>query len=300
MTKAWSVSDLGDLRGKRALVTGANSGIGFYTALELGRAGAEVLVACRDPGRAAEALRALEAAAPGARFQLEALDLASLASVRALADRTVAGGRPLDILVNNAGIMALPTRQQSADGFELQLGTNHLGHFALTGLLLPALRGSPAPRVVTLSSTAAVMGSIALDDLQSERRYRPMRAYAASKLANLHFMLELGRRADWLTSVGAHPGATSSNLQKHAFGRITPIIGQHASQGALPSLRACVDAVASGTYFGPKDWFQMRGAPIAVSLPRSARDPAVGRALWDASEALTGVRFDLAPSRRAS
>src|SRR5215831_6338846 len=243
MATDWSVKDIGDQRGKTAIVTGANSGIGFHAALELGRAGADVIVACRDPRRGAEALERLRAGAPGASFRLEALDLANLGSVRAFAERFLASGGALDILVNNAGVMALPRRELTDDGFERQFGTNHLGHFALTGLLLPALRKSQAPRVVNLSSSVAVIGKVALDDLQSERRYSPMGTYGATKLSNLYFTLELGRRAPWLTVVAAHPGASQTNLQAHAFQRSVKIFGQPASQGALPTLRAAVDAV---------------------------------------------------------
>jgi NAD(P)-dependent dehydrogenase (short-subunit alcohol dehydrogenase family) len=293
MANEWGTQDIGDQRGKKVVVTGANSGIGYYTALELGRAGADVVVACRDPGRGKEALAQLRKEAPDATFRLEALDLADLRSVRAFADRYLATGAPLDLLVNNAGLMMPPTRELTTDGFERQFGTNHLGHFALTGLLIPALARSRAPRVVNVSSSATMFGKIALDNLQSEKRYRPMKAYAQSKLANLAFTLELGRRAPWITSTAAHPGATKSNLQKHAFQRSTQLIGQPTDRGALPTLRAAVADVKSGTYFGPKDWFQMRGAPIEVPLPKHAVNPDQDRALWEASEQLTGVKFEL-------
>jgi NAD(P)-dependent dehydrogenase (short-subunit alcohol dehydrogenase family) len=293
MGQVWSTDQLGDLHGKTALVTGANSGIGFHTALELARAGAHVLVACRDPGRAQAALLELKRAAPNASLQLEALDLAELASVRALASRVLATGKALDILVNNAGVMALPTRELTADGFERQMGTNHLGHFALTGLLVPALARSKAPRVVTISSGMAAFGKIQFDNLQGERKYVPMDVYSQSKLANLLFMLELGRRAPWLTSVSAHPGATQSNLQKHAFKFAVKVFGQSAPNGALPSLRAASAPCPSGTYFGPRALFNMRGAPVELSPPRRALDVEVARKLWEASEALTRVRYAL-------
>jgi NAD(P)-dependent dehydrogenase (short-subunit alcohol dehydrogenase family) len=294
--KDWDASHLGNLNGKSAIVTGANSGIGYYTALELARAGAAVVVACRDPQRGQEALARLRAAAPGADFRLEALDLANLASVRAFADRFLASGAALDLLVNNAGIMANPKRELTADGFEAQLGTNHLGHFALTGLLLPALHKSAAPRVVTLSSIAGYYGRLKLDDLQSERRYIPFLVYGQSKLANLLFMLELGRRAPWLTSVAAHPGATYTNLQKHGgvgMKLSMKLIAQQADRGALPSLYAAAGEVASGEFYAPRNVFHMSGPPVEVKLPKRARDEAAARALWQASETLTGVRYQL-------
>ncbi len=291
----WSPQDLGDLTGRTVVVTGGNSGIGFHTALALGRAGAAVVIACRDEARGSAALIGLQEAAPDGVFDVEPLDLADLQSVRRFAGRVLEAEVPLDLLVNNAGLMMPPTRETTVDGFEMQFGVNHLGHFALTGLLLPALRLSRAPRVVTVSSIAAATGRIDLGDLQSEKRYRPMAAYAQSKLANLLFMIDLGRRAPWLKSVAAHPGATISGLQRHAFERITRLIGQPTPQGAWPSLLAAVANVPSGSYIGPKDWFHMRGAPVAVALPASALNPALGRVLWDASEQLTGVVYDSYP-----
>ncbi|WP_306533654.1 oxidoreductase [Geobacter sp.] len=287
----WTTENIGDQTGKNAIVTGANSGVGYHTALELGRAGANVVIASRDEARGNTALKQLRQEAPGAKFRLEFLDLSDLMSVRLFAEKYLATNEPLDILVNNAGIMALPERELTVEGFEKQFGTNHLGHFALTGLLLPALQRSKTPRVVSVSSAAATWGKIELDNLQSERLYKPMRTYGQSKLANLAFMLELGRRFPWLTSVASHPGATVSNLQKHKFECITKIIGQHGSQGALPSLRASVEETRSGTYYGPKSWFQMRGTPVEVKLPCSSRKSEVHSKLWEKSEQLTGVCF---------
>jgi len=287
----WTIEKIGKQNGKNAVVTGANSGIGFHTALELGRAGANVIIASRDEVRGNTALKQLRQEAPAASFRLELLDLSDLMSVRLFAEKYMALGEPLDILVNNAGIMALPERELTIDGFEKQFGTNHLGHFALTGLLLPALQRSNAPRVVSVSSLAATWGKIELDNLQSERLYKPMGTYSQSKLANLAFMLELGRRFPWLIAVAAHPGGTVTNLQKHKFERLTKIIGQEASQGALPSLRAAVDETRSGTYYAPKSWFHMRGTPIEVKLPNIARNNELNNALWEESERLTGIRF---------
>jgi len=300
----WGANQIGSQHGKIAIVTGANSGIGFPTALELGRAGARVVVACRDAERGREALTRLQSALPGAAFRLEPLDLASLESVRAFAARFSGAGEPLDVLVNNAGVMAIPERQVTADGFERQFGTNHLGHFALTGLLLAALRRSAAPRVVTVSSGIARWGRIDLDNLQSEKAYSPFRTYANSKLANLLFMMELGRRAPWLTSVSSHPGATHSNLQQHTgLGTklFMSVIGQEAADGALPSLYAAAGQAESGEYYGPSRLCQMQGPPREVRPPARALDPTIARALWAASERLTGVRYELdEPIRRTA
>jgi NAD(P)-dependent dehydrogenase (short-subunit alcohol dehydrogenase family) len=290
----WNQTRIGDLRGQRIIVTGANSGIGFHTALELGRAGASLVVACRDPQRGHEAVQRMQTQVPHGIFRFERLDLADLASVRAFAKRYVSLGEPLDVLINNAGVMAVPTRELTADGFERQFGTNVLGHFALTGLLLPALRMSAGPRVVTLSSGTAYFGRVDLGNLQGERCYLPSLNYAQSKLANLLFMQELGRREPWLRSVAAHPGAAYTGLQRHT-GLGTRIamtfLGQDAAAGALPSLYAATEAVVSGEFFGPSRKFNMNGAPMRVRLPKRANDLAMARALWNASETLTRVRF---------
>jgi NAD(P)-dependent dehydrogenase (short-subunit alcohol dehydrogenase family) len=291
MKRDWAASDIPQQDGKRAVVTGANSGIGFHTALELARAGAEVVLAVRDTGRGAEACAKMAEQAPGAKLAVEELDLASLASVRAFAGRR---REPLDILVNNAGVMALPLRETTADGFERQMATNHLGHFALTGLLLSLLRASRAPRVVTVSSGVAPMGRVDLANLQSEVRYSPMQTYATTKLANLLFMMELHRRAGPLgvASVAAHPGATVTNLQRYAFKRTTRLFGQTADRGALPSLYAAAgEDVCGGTYYGPRHLFGLCGPPAIVSLPRAALDASRASELWARSEALTRVSY---------
>jgi NAD(P)-dependent dehydrogenase (short-subunit alcohol dehydrogenase family) len=303
-TKEWSVAELGDIHGKTVVVTGANSGIGFYTALELGRAGAKVVVACRDATRGSKAMARMQVEAPQAAFAFEPLDLADLASVRAFAQRFLDSGEPLDVLVNNAGVMAVPTRELTVDGFERQFGTNVLGHFALTGLLLPALAKSGAPRVVTLSSGTAYFGCVDFANLQGEKRYSAAFNYAQSKLANLMFMLELARRAPWLRSVAAHPGAAHTNLQQYT-GVLTKItmrfLGQDAAAGALPSLYAATADVASGQFFGPREKFNMNGSPIEVRLPRRAKDAATARALWEVAEKLTGVPYEFgAPLRRSA
>jgi NAD(P)-dependent dehydrogenase (short-subunit alcohol dehydrogenase family) len=304
VAKDWTVTEIGNLHGKTMIVTGANSGIGFDTALALGRAGAKVVVACRDAARGAEAVARMQAETPLAYFELEPLDLADLASLRAFAQRFLASGETLDVLINNAGVMAVPKRELTVDGFERQFGTNVLGHFALTGLLLPALAKSAAPRVVTLSSGTAYFGCLDLGNLQSEKHYSASFTYAQSKLANLMFMLELGRRAPWLKSVAAHPGAARTNLQRYTglFTKITmSFLGQNSAAGALPSLYAATEEVSSGEFFGPRDKLNMNGAPVEVRLPKRAKDVALARALWEASEKLTGVTYDFgAPLRQSA
>jgi NAD(P)-dependent dehydrogenase (short-subunit alcohol dehydrogenase family) len=298
MDKNWSAKQIPSLAGRRAVVTGANSGIGYHTALELARAGAEVVLACRSPERAGAAKDALLKEVPDARISLEALDLASLGSVKEFADRIVARNQPLDILVNNAGVMAVPKRELTVDGFEMQFGTNHLGHFALTGRLLPLLLRAEKPRVVTVSSSVAYWGKLSLDNLQSEKSYKPMRAYGQSKLANLLFMLELGRRAPTIVSTSAHPGSTRTNLQKYAFGNLVKLFGQEPDQGALPSLYAAVGDLAGGEFIGPRKYFGMIGPPKVASLPKRALDAAVAAELWTRSETLTGVHYAL-PAKAA-
>ncbi|XVQ08739.1 oxidoreductase [Spirillospora sp. CA-255316] len=300
--RKWTVADIPDLSGRRAIVTGANSGIGFHTALQLARHGAEVVMACRSAERGQAALDRLKAAAPDAEVELASLDLADLASVREFAGGRV--DRPLDVLVNNAGVMALP-RRTTADGFEMQFGTNHLGHFALTGLLLPALRAAGAPRVVTVTSAFAWAGRIRFDDLQGERRYRKWGAYAQSKLANLLFTRELGRRVPEVLSVSAHPGFAATNLQQagprmegsrfveRGAGVVNAIVAQPAAAGALPTLYAATAPdVAEGACYGPR-LLQWRGAPTEVVTHPQAKRPELGARLWEVSESLTGVRYEI-------
>jgi NAD(P)-dependent dehydrogenase (short-subunit alcohol dehydrogenase family) len=291
----WTPAKMPRLDGKRAIVTGSNSGIGLYTALELARAGADVTLAVRDTNKGAEARATIVAAVPAAKVAVEALDLASLASVRAFAERMLADPRPIDLLVNNAGVMALPKRQTTTDGFERQLGTNHFGHFALTALLWPRITAAPAPRVVTVSSSMAYVGKLDFDDLQHERHYGPMRTYAMSKLANLHFMLELGRRAPGVVSVAAHPGASATNLQRESgfSAWFVRNLGQSAEQGAWPTLYAAVADDVNGAFIGPRDRFGMVGPPKRTKLPKRAHDDAAAAALWTRSEELTGVRFGI-------
>lgn len=309
---SWTSADIPRLDGRAAVVTGANSGIGLATARELGRSGARVLLACRDARRGQEATDRLAREVPDGAFELVALDLADLTSVKDAAalilDRT---GGVLDLLVNNAGVMALPLRR-TADGFEMQFGTNHLGHFALTGHLMPALLAAPAPRVVTVSSLAHRIGRIDFTNLNAERRYGKWTAYGQSKLANLLFTLELDGRSrvagGHLTAVAAHPGTSATNLAQAGplmsgrtltaalSGHVTGLTNQSADDGALPSLRAATDPeVTGGDYFGPAGFLETRGAPVRVGSTARARDRATARNLWGVSEELTGVtypRFD--------
>lgn len=302
--------DIPDQTGKLAVVTGANSGIGLETARRLAEAGAQVVLAVRNPTKGAEAVADIRSADPAVRVVAEPLDLSSLASVEEFAGLMATRDQPIDLLVNNAGIMAVPEREETADGFELQLGTNHLGHFALTGRLLPLLQRAPDARVVTLSSTAARMGKMNFDDLQSERKYGAWRAYGQSKLADLLFALELARRsaaAGWnLMSNGAHPGSTHTNLQSTGrnlgkesggngmigFFMRFPGVSQLPPQGALPTLYAATspDAV-NGGYYGPDGFQEMNGLPKPARIPRRALDEADAAELWTRAEELTGVSF---------
>jgi NAD(P)-dependent dehydrogenase (short-subunit alcohol dehydrogenase family) len=286
----WGVGDLPDLTGRTAVITGANSGIGLVTARALAGAGAVVIMACRDVAKGA-------AVAPDTA-EVRALDLANLASVREFASSI---DTDVDILVNNAGVMAVPHRR-TTDGFEMQIGTNHLGHFALTGLLLDRLRD----RVVTVSSTMHRMGRVRLDDLNWERRpYRRWGAYGQSKLANLLFTSELSRRSS-LTAVAAHPGYASTNLQSHteSLQDFVMMLGnrfvaQSAAMGALPTLYAATVDVPSGGFVGPDGLFENWGHPKLVGATRAAREPEMAAGLWDLSEELTGVRYKFAQAPEA-
>jgi NAD(P)-dependent dehydrogenase (short-subunit alcohol dehydrogenase family) len=289
----WTAADLPDMTGRSVVVTGANSGLGAIAARELARVGAHVVLAVRDTRRG----DAAAATMPGST-EVRALDLADLASVRAFA---AGWDGPLDILVNNAGVMALPERR-TADGFEMQIGTNHLGPFALTNLLLPRITG----RVVMVSSFAHRTGKIDFDDLNSEHRYGRWSAYGQSKLANLLFMLELQRRlaaaGSDLTVHAAHPGYAATNLQGHTthpvdrlvMGVTNRVIAQREEMGALPILFAATQDLPSGSYTGPGGFQEMRGHPRAAGRSVAACDGDVAKRLWDASEQLTGVTFGLA------
>ena len=298
MTK-WTTEDIPDLLGRVAVVTGANSGLGFETALGLAAHGAEVVLACRDEERGADAAGRIHARLPGATVAVSRLDLADLASVRLFAAEFFGNHVGQDILVNNAGVMALNERRTTADGFEMQFGTNHLGHFALTGLLLPALVARPAARVVSVSSGAHRIGRIAFDDLQSERRYRKWMAYGQSKVANVLFTFELDRR---VTAAGvpivaavAHPGYAATHLQADTRFAGFNRFAQSAAMGALPTLYAATATdVTGGDFFGPDGLAQQKGHPTRVRAARRAHDADTAARLWDVSEELTGVHYALA------
>lgn len=297
---SWSTTDIPDQTGRTALVTGANSGLGFHTSLKLARRGARVIMACRDQNRGQAALDRVLAEVPGAAVELVPLDLASLASIRAAAEDVTARTPVLDLLVNNAGVMAVP-RSTTADGFEMQLGTNHLGPFALTGLLLPQVLAAPAGRVVVVASDAAKWGKMRFDDLMGERSYMRWSAYGQSKLANLLYARELTRRAgDRLLVAAAHPGYAATNLQSAPgiAGKVMALgnrlIAQSDADGALPQLYAAtMPDVRSGDYFGPDGLFGLRGAPHKVTPIKAARDDEHARRLWEVSEQLTGVTYPL-------
>ena len=302
MTAPWTSEHIPDQSGRTAVVTGANSGIGLNTALELARAGATVLLACRNLEKGAAAADQIREAAPGARAEVLELDVSSLSSVRQFADDLDVDG--LDLLINNAGVMAIPKRRVTEDGFEMQFGTNHLGHFALTGLLLDQLNRAEAPRVVTVSSNEHKAGHFDFDDLQLEHGYRPRKAYRQTKLANAAFALELDRRlraADSpIKSVLAHPGYTATNLQSTAGGVMRAgmaignrLIAQSAARGALPTLYAATAPdVEGGQYFGPDGLGEWRGHPKRVHVKAEGRDEENRRRLWSVSEELTGVTYD--------
>jgi NAD(P)-dependent dehydrogenase (short-subunit alcohol dehydrogenase family) len=293
MTTSWSTSDIPDQTGRTAVITGANSGIGRGAARALAAKGARVVLAVRDTAKGQTAAADL----PG-QVEVRRLDLANLASVREFA---AGWDGPIDLLINNAGVM-IPPHSQTADGFELQFGTNHLGHFALTNLLLERVTG----RVVTVSSTAHRMGKIDFDDLQWERKsYKAWPAYGQSKLANLLFTAELQRRlgnaGSAVESNAAHPGYASTNLQFHSENRLqelvmrvgNKVIAQDENGGALPTLYAAVADVPGNSFAGPGGFMEQRGAPKLVGRTSAAQDMDVARRLWDVSEQLTGVSFPL-------
>src|SRR5687767_10229697 len=300
MGDGWDASRIPDQTGRIAIVTGANSGLGLVTARELARKGALVVLACRnlDKGRTALA----ECVEPGSAPELEELDLASLDSVRSFAERFRAKHGALDLLINNAGVMA-PPRRETADGFELQFGTNHLGHFALTEHLLDLMEGRDDARVVTLSSNVHKFGRIAFDNLNGDRHYFRWRAYGQSKLSNLLFALELDRRlraeGSSVKSLAAHPGYAATNLQSAApplLDRLVmrvgnSVVAQSDEMGALPILYAATQpGLQGGTYVGPDGPGEHRGYPKVVKPNGAARDEDVAQRLWEVSERLTAAR----------
>ena len=309
---AWTASDVPSQKGRSVVITGATGGLGYETALVLGRAGADVLLTGRNAVKGHAALNGILRANPGARVRYADLDLADLSSVARFAETLASEQDSVDLLVNNAGVMTPPARSVTKDGFELQFGTNFLGHFALTGRLLPLLRKGHAPRVVNLSSGAhRLQAAIHFDDLQWERSYKPWQAYAQSKLAMILFAFELQRRSDagtWgLMSNAAHPGWAVTNLQKSGprMGRgdrrsladrlgalLEPILAQSAAEGALPTLFAATSPDAKpAAYYGPQGIFELKGQVGTAKVGAEARDTAVGMRLWSVAERLTGFSW---------
>jgi NAD(P)-dependent dehydrogenase (short-subunit alcohol dehydrogenase family) len=309
------VATVPDLSGKLVVITGANSGLGFGLARRLSTAGADVVMAIRNRAKGEKAIEDIRGTVPDAKLTIKALDLSSLASVAALGEQLNAEGRPIDILINNAGVMTPPERDTTADGFELQFGSNHLGHFALTGHVLPLLRAANGARVVSLSSLAARQsGKIHFDDPQFEKSYRAMSAYGQSKLAVLMFALELDKRsraAGWgIVSNAAHPGLTKTNLQiagpshgrekpalmerlyKSSW-RFAPFLWQEIDEGILPAVYAAATPHAEGgAFYGPSGFYEAAGGGVAVAkVPANAKNEADSQQLWELSERLTGVKY---------
>lgn len=304
--RTWTARDLPRLEGKTIAITGANSGIGYEAARALAGSGAHVVLACRSEKAAAEAITAIRGEHPAASVEALALDLSSLASVRAFAAALTAKHERLDVLINNAGVMALP-RSRTADGFEMQIGTNHLGHFALTGLLLERLVASAPSRIVTVSSAVHQAGSVNFDDLHGEKGYSRWPAYFQSKLCNLLFAYELDRRlrarGHAVRSVTCHPGYASTNLQLGAaklansgfwqrmWRLVNGLFAQSAARGALPTLYAAAAEEAEGSdYIGPRV-FGVWGAPVKQRSSGRSRDEALAKRLWAVTEELTGVSY---------
>jgi NAD(P)-dependent dehydrogenase (short-subunit alcohol dehydrogenase family) len=303
----WTIADIPPLAGKTAVITGATGGLGYETALALAGAGAAVVLTGRNDAKGRNAIQRIRAQFPNARIVYETLDLASLASVADFAARFAAAHASLDLLINNAGVMALPKRQVTSDGFEMQFGINYLGHYALTAHLLPLLRRGNQPRVVNLSSLAHRSGAINFADLQSAQSYTPWKAYSQSKLAMLMFALELQRRSDaagWgLMSNAAHPGYARTDLIANGPGAegllwqinkaLRPYVSQSAADGALPTLFAATSPAAkAGGYYGPNGFYELKGPPVQARIMPHANDSVAAAWLWDISTGLTGVSFD--------
>lgn len=299
----WTATDIPPQKGRSVVVTGTG-GLGYEDGLALARAGADVIIAGRNPQKGAEAVANIRGAVPNAAVRFEQLDLASLKSVEDFATRLKGQLDGLDVLINNAGVMVPPERQETADGFELQFGTNYLGHFALTAHLLPLLRQGREARVVSVSSVAARQGRIHFDDLQSRQTYIPMQAYSQSKLACLMFAFELQRQSaaqGWgVTSLAAHPGVSRTELLHNAPGRGSLMsvarsamwfIFQPAAQGALPTLYAATaPGAVPGAYYGPHALSETRGYPVLSKVPERAEDQAAAQRLWQVSEQLSGLK----------
>ncbi len=297
---AWSEKDVPDQTGRIAIVTGANSGIGLETARVLAQKGARVLLACRDKEKGEAACADILHSAPRATVEFQPLDLASLESVKTFAENFTATHHNLDLLINNAGVMMVPGLERTVDGFERQFGTNHLGHFALTGRLLATLLQTPNSRIVTVSSLMHRYGPLHFDNLDAEKKYAPSKAYGYSKLANLLFMRELHGRyhtqTDALLSTAAHPGSTRTNLQQYKpslqFLMSLPLMAQDPPAGALPTLYAATAADITGRdYFGPGGPFELTGPPATAYMSKHARNDENAKRLWELSEQRTGVTY---------
>jgi NAD(P)-dependent dehydrogenase (short-subunit alcohol dehydrogenase family) len=300
----WTTADIPDQTGRVAVITGANTGLGYETALALAEHGAHVVLAVRNLDKGKDAADRITAAGPRGGVALQELDLTSLESVRAAARQLRADHDRVDLLINNAGVMYTP-KSNTKDGFELQFGTNHLGHFAFTGLLLDRLLPVAGSRVVTVSSVGhRILADIHFDDLQWERRYNRVAAYGQAKLANLLFTYELQRRLashGTTIAVAAHPGMSDTELMRNmpaplvsAFERIAPLVAQNPAMGALPTLRAATDlGVIGGQYYGPDGLGQTRGYPKIVGSSRKSHDVDLQRRLWTVSEELTGVVYPI-------
>jgi len=306
-TPPFTADSVPDLKGKTALVTGANSGLGYELALVLARRNARVIFASRDPGKGQKAVEALKQLVPGAEIDLRVLDLSDLESVCSFCEGVVASYKSLDFLFNNAGVMALPYRQ-TKQGFEMQLGTNHLGHFALTGRLLPLWKAAPAARLITTSSIVHKMGRINFDNLDGQKGYNPWTAYAQSKLANLLFAYELDRKlkasGSSALSLASHPGMSYTNLvsvgpemkgavlEKNVSSFFVKLVAQTAAQGTLPGLYAAVTTeLKGGEYVGPDGWLEMKGYPVVVSSSKRSYEEDAAHRLWEVSEQRTGLSF---------
>lgn len=303
---SWTAENIPDLRHRVAVVTGANSGLGLVTATELARHGAKVVLAVRNTEAGEKAAAGIRQSAPGAELEVRGLDLASLPSVRTFAEKLTADHEAIDLLINNAGLVVLGPRRTTSDGFELHMGTNMLGHFALTGLLLDTVSRGAAPRIVSLSSIVHKTVTLDLDDLMSERDFDGSTAYRRSKLATTAFGLELDRRlraaGSPVISVVAHPGVTKTNLTPRAFGesstarrifaRIYAVNAQSVERGTLPQLYAATaPGVRGGQFFGPSGRGENRGHAVEVQAGAQAADPEFGRGLWSAAETLTEIRY---------
>ena len=303
----WTIADIPPQGGRTAVITGATGGLGYETALALAGAGAAVVLTGRNDAKGQDASQKIRGQFPDANISYQTLDLASLASVADFAARFAAAHASLDLLINNAGVMALPKRQTTEDGFEMQFGTNYLGHYALTAHLLPLLRRGNQPRVVNLSSLAHRSGAINFADLHGAQSYSPWKAYSQSKLAMLMFAIELQRRSDdggWgLISNAAHPGYARTDLMANGPGAkgvlwqinkaVRPYVSQSATEGALPTLFAATSPAAKAAgYYGPNGFYELKGPPSPAKIMPRAQDPIAAAWLWDVSVTLTGVSFD--------